>query len=107
MLYSGSGGPALHGAGLSLFSEVTKMVRDEIDLLEVSLRCRVNPTTLRKILEEHPISRYIEKKIRAGLRFTTPRGKHSSRLSTVQRLRELHQLIERRERWRLLVGRRG
>lgn len=92
MLSLGSGGRALHEADTSLISEVTKMVRDEIDLLEVSSRCRVNPTTLRKILEERPVSRYVEKKIRVGLGFAFPPNKNSSRLSTVERLREIHRL---------------
>lgn len=92
MLHPGSGGVALNETGASLFSEVARLIRDEIDLLEISSRCRVNPTTLRKILEERPVSHYTEKKIRAGLGRATPPVGISSRLSTVARLCELHRL---------------
>ena len=92
MLSLGSGGRALHEADTSLISEVTKMVRDEIDLLELSSRCRVNPTTVRKILEERRISPYTEKKIRAGVELAPPPAGVSGRLSKVERLREIHRL---------------
>ncbi|NKE70418.1 hypothetical protein [Candidatus Manganitrophus noduliformans] len=93
MMQTSSGGIVLDESVPSLFSEVAKIVRDEIDLLEVSSRCRVNPTTLRKILEARPISHYAEKKIRAGLGFAPSPGEGvSNRPSTVTRLRELHRL---------------
>lgn len=92
MLQTSSGGIALDESVPSLFSEVAKIVRDEIDLLELSSRCRVNPTTVRKILEERRISPYTEKKIRAGLELAPPPAGISGRLSKVERLREIHRL---------------
>lgn len=94
MLHPGSGGVALNEMEASLFSEVARVIRDEIDLLEVSSRCQVNPTTLRKILEERPVSPPTERKIRAGLGLTPPPGGMSSRLSTVERLCELRRLYQ-------------
>lgn len=92
MLEPVSGGVALDETAASLFSEVARVVRDEIDLLEISSQCRVNPTTLRKILEKRPVSRYTEKKVRAGLGLALSAGAISNRLSTVERLREVHRL---------------
>ncbi|NKE73543.1 sigma factor-like helix-turn-helix DNA-binding protein [Candidatus Manganitrophus noduliformans] len=93
-----SGGFVLDETGASLFSEVAKMVRDEIDLLEVSSRCRVNPTTLRKILEARPVSHYTEKKIRTALGLTAlSQAEISNRPSTVERLRELHRIYREKK----------
>jgi hypothetical protein len=92
MLQPRSAGLAVDEIGPSLFSEVERRVRDEIDLLELSAQCRVNPTTLRKILQERSVSRYAEKKIRAGLGFSPFPGGISNRPSTVERLREINRL---------------
>lgn len=92
MLHSRSGELVLDETASSLFSEVARVVRDGIDLLEISARCRVNPTTLRKILEERPVSRYAEKKIRAGLGFSPPPGGMPSQPSKLKRLHEVHRL---------------
>lgn len=94
MLHPNSGGVVLNETEASLFSEVARVVRDEIDLLEVSSRCRVNPTTLRKILEERPVSPPTEKKIRAGLGLTPPPGAVFSRPSRVDRLCKLYRLYQ-------------
>lgn len=77
-----------------LFSEVARRVHNEIDLLEVSSRCRVNPTTLRKILEARPISYDAGKKIFAGLRSPTAAGEGPVRPSRVERLRTIHRLYQ-------------
>lgn len=92
MLQTSSGEVALDESVPSLFSEVAKIVRDEIDLLELSSRCSVNPTTLRKILEARPISHYVEKKIRAGLEVAPSSGGVPGQPSKVERLREIHRL---------------
>lgn len=94
MLHLNSGGVTLNETEASLFSEVARVVRDEIDLLEVSSRCRVNPTTLRKILEERPVSPPTEKKIRAGLGLTPPPGGILSLPSRVDQLCELYRLYQ-------------
>lgn len=93
MLNRVSGGVVLEETGASLFSEVAGRVRDEIDLLELSSQCGVNPTTLRKILEERPVSRYTEKKIRTALGMAALSPEEiSNRPSTVERLREIHRI---------------
>ncbi|MCG3117779.1 MAG: hypothetical protein LLH30_19075 [Candidatus Manganitrophus sp. SA1] len=94
MLHSSSGGVALNETAASLFSEVARVISNEIDLLEVSSRCRVNPTTLRKILQERPVSPPTERKIRAGLGLTPPPGAVFSRPSRVDRLYELYRLYQ-------------
>ncbi|WDT82738.1 MAG: sigma factor-like helix-turn-helix DNA-binding protein (plasmid) [Candidatus Manganitrophus sp.] len=94
MLHSSSRGVALDETAVSLFSEVARVISNEIDLLEVSSRCRVNPTTLRKILQERPVSPPTERKIRAGLGLTPPPGAVFSRPSRVDRLCELYRLYQ-------------
>lgn len=94
MLHPNSGGVVLNETEASLFSEVARVVRDEIDLLEVSSRCRVNPTTLRKVLQERPVSPPTEKKIRADLGVTPIVGTVFSRPSKVDRLCELYRLYQ-------------
>lgn len=70
----------------SVYSEVTQQVKNEIELLEASSKWGVTPTTLKKILEGRPISRYIEVKIRSALHLDAP----STKSSTVERFLEVY-----------------
>lgn len=104
MLHLRSGGGALDETSASLFSEIARMIRDEIDLLAVSSQWHVNPTTLRRILEGRPVSRFVEKKIRAGLKLAPLPGKKSDQPSAMERLREIHRLYQEKRSLRA-VGR--
>lgn len=45
-------------------------------------------------LEGHPVSRFVEKKVRAGLGLAFPSGETSTRPPMVERLREAHRLYQ-------------
>lgn len=79
---------------VSTFSRLKTMVTNKTDLLRVSDRLNVNPSTVQKILEGSPVSRSVKKKIHAAF---TQGGSHpaQSRHSTVDRLMEVHRLYEK------------
>ncbi len=93
-LYLSSEGFPLDETTARLFSELTKRVRDEIDLLELSSRCRVYPTTLRKVLNEQPVSRDTGKKVLIGLGLASAPAETTDSPSTVARLRDVHRLYQ-------------
>lgn len=74
----------------SVYSEVSQQVKSEIDLLEASSKWGVTSTTLKKVLEGRPISRYVEGKIRSALQLGASSGMSTIKSSTVERLLELY-----------------
>lgn len=70
------------------------MVTNKTDILRVSDRLNVNPSTVEKILEGNPVSRSVKRKIRAA--FTHGElNPAESKESTVERLLEVHRLYEK------------
>jgi len=47
------------------YLKLNEMVKDPVDLLNVASKLGVSPSTIRKIIERRPISRYIEVKVRS------------------------------------------
>lgn len=79
---------------VSTFSRLRTMVTNKTDLLRLSDRLNVNPSTVQKILEGSPVSRSVKKKIHAAFTQEEPRPVQP-RHSTVERLLEFHRLYEK------------
>ena len=91
---------------VSTLSRLKTMVTSKTDLLRVSDRLNVNPSTVQKILEGNPVSRSVKKKIHAAF---TQEGAHPvrTRHSTVDRLLEVHRLYEKAKSLRAVGQKMG
>jgi hypothetical protein len=90
----------------STFSRVKTMVTNETDLLRVSDRLNVNPSTVRKIVEGNPVSRSVKKKIRDAFK-QEELNPAESRHSTVERLLEVYHLYEEAQSLRTVGQKMG
>lgn len=83
------------------------MVTNKTDLLRVSDRLNVNPSTVQKILEGSPVSRSVKKKIHAAFTQGGESAPVQSRHSTVDRLMEVHRLYEKAKSLRAVGQKMG
>lgn len=79
---------------LLISAETAPRAGDKIDLREILSRCSLAPATIKKILEGRPPSRYVERKIRAGLAWGSLSGEAPNRPSRMDRLREVYRLYQ-------------
>lgn len=77
---------------ISVFSKLADMVKDKIDLLETASRLGVAPSTISKIIEGRPISRYIETKIHDVFRADPLLRAAPRRQTTVERMLEVNRI---------------
>ncbi len=74
------------------FLKLTEMVRDPVDLLEVASKLGVSPSTIRKIIEGRPISKYIEVKVHSALRSDIQLSTEPGKPSAVDKMIEINRL---------------
>jgi hypothetical protein len=98
----------------SPFSRVRTLVTNKTDLLRVSDRLNVNPSTVQKIVEGSPVSRSVKKKIRVAFMQEDLNSVEQedvnqveSRHSTVKRLLEVHHLYEKAQSLRTVGEKMG
>ena len=91
---------------VSTLSRLKTMVTSKTDLLRVSDRLNVNPSTVQKILEGSPVSRSVKKKIHAAFAQEAS-NPVPSRHSTVDRLMEVHRLYEKAKSLRAVGQKMG
>ena len=90
----------------SPFSRVRTLVTNKTDLLKVSDRLNVNPSTVQKILEGSPVSRSVKKKIRVAF-MNEDLNPVASKYSTVERLLAAHHLYEKAQSLRTVGEKMG
>lgn len=78
----------------SVRSEILQQVKGPVDLLEVSSKWGVTPTTLQKVLEGRRVSKPVERKIQAALRCDPLSNGMYTKPSFVKRLLEIHRLYQ-------------
>ncbi|MFQ5779464.1 MAG: hypothetical protein ACE5HN_01600 [Nitrospiria bacterium] len=79
---------------VSAFTKLTEIVRDKIDLLDIASRLGVAPSTIGKIIEGRPVSRYIEVKIQSALRCDPLLCAAPARPSVIERMVEVNRLYK-------------
>jgi hypothetical protein len=83
-----TGGKAEYPAYLKL----AEMVKDPVDLLKVASKLGVSPSTIRKIIERRPISRYIEMKVHSVFRSDPHLSFEPEKPSMIDKMIEINRL---------------
>src|SRR5215471_3181270 len=75
----------------NLSSKIGQMINNPIDVIKVSTRFAVNPSTIQKIIDGRPVSRAVQEKLFSAME-TEPSKPTDAKLSMVERLQEIHRL---------------
>ncbi|MFQ5579392.1 MAG: hypothetical protein ACE5FZ_02170 [Nitrospiria bacterium] len=86
--------PPRNEAGYPAFLKLTEMVKDPVDLLKVASKLGVSPSTIRKIIERRPISRYIEVKVHSAFRSDPHLTSVPEKPSTIDKMMEANRLYQ-------------
>ncbi|HIE64858.1 MAG: hypothetical protein ABGX83_07250 [Nitrospira sp.] len=78
--------------GYPAYLKLTEMVKDPVDLLKVASKLGVSPSTIRKIIERRPISRYIEVKVHSVFRSDPHLSSEPEKPSVIDKMIEVNRL---------------
>ena len=78
----------------ALTSKLREIVKSDVDMFDLASQCDVTETSLRKLYEGKPVTRFLTKKVEAALACASPTDQVAGPSAAIERLQRIHKLYK-------------